>query len=58
MFAYLLYLLDRVYRLMAISYPALRSIRYGAIESTIHDGRVVQLDPIGLTGPPEVHPST
>jgi len=43
---------------MAISYPALRSIRYGAIESTIHDGRVVQLDPIGLTGPPEVHPST
>jgi hypothetical protein len=56
--AYLLYLTDRVYRLMAlpedpIPLPpvllreleqALHSIRYGTIELVIHDGRVVQLE--------------
>jgi hypothetical protein len=65
--AYLLYLVDRINRLMA-SQPsapgldadhnqlplppllihelrqALRTIRYGAIELVIHDGRVVQLE--------------
>jgi hypothetical protein len=54
--AYLLYLPDRVYRLMAMDpvplppallrelEQALCSIRFGTVELVIHEGRVVQLE--------------